>query len=45
VTVALYEMACGLCDDPIVEGDRIVKVDDEWCHEECAEQAGERVGD
>jgi hypothetical protein len=30
---------CGVCQQPIEEGDRIVCVDDEWVHEECEEEA------
>jgi len=34
---------CGMCDGMIEEGDPIVKVDDEWVHSTCAEDAGEDV--
>lgn len=28
---------CGICDEPIFEGDPIVVVEEEWCHVECAD--------
>ena len=34
---ASYETRCGLCGAQIDIDEEIVKVDDEWCHAECAE--------
>jgi hypothetical protein len=35
---------CGLgCEREIRQGDDIVKIDDEWCHAECAEDDGHDV--
>lgn len=31
------QLRCGLCDEPFKRGDRTVRVDDERCHRECAE--------
>lgn len=36
---------CTLGDDEIVPGDKIVKVDSEWVHAECAEEYGEEEDD
>lgn len=38
--IAAFRGACGLCDEPIVEGDEAVYVDDEPCHLRCAELEG-----
>lgn len=36
--LALYDGRCAICDEHIVaDSDYIVSVDDEWCHEDCAE--------
>jgi hypothetical protein len=40
---ATHNSRCGLCDGAINEGEVIVKVDDEWVHADCAEDAGETV--
>ncbi len=37
---ATHKSTCGLCDCQIDEADLIVKVDDEWCHAQCAEDEG-----
>ncbi len=34
---AKHDGRCGVCDEPVCEGDEIELVDDEWCHEHCAE--------
>lgn len=36
---ATFRSRCGVCDEPIEEGDAIVCVDDEWIHEHCEEEA------
>lgn len=33
---AKFPGRCGLCDDPVLEGDECVYVDDEVCHADCA---------
>jgi hypothetical protein len=38
---AEFDGRCGICDQRIVEGQRLVKVDGEWVHAECAEREGE----
>jgi hypothetical protein len=38
VQTATFESRCGWCDEPIHEGDKINKVDDEWVHAECVEE-------
>ena len=37
---ATHESRCTICDLRIYEGDPIVCVDDEWVHEDCAEDEG-----
>jgi hypothetical protein len=41
--LATFDGPCGLCDKRIVEDNLIVKVDDEWCHADCAENEGFEV--
>lgn len=40
-----YSKQCGICEHEVRQGDRIVKVDGEWCHAECAEDEGYEVED
>jgi hypothetical protein len=40
---ATYETECPLCGCAIVEEEPIVKVDDLWVHDHCAEDWGEEV--
>lgn len=35
--IAVYTSRCACCDEPILAGDEIVTVDDDWCHAECAD--------
>lgn len=37
---AIYPGICGVCVEAIHEGDEIAKVDDEWCHVDCARDEG-----
>lgn len=37
-TIARFESRCGICDQPIRDGDEIVCVEDEWCHAECGRE-------
>lgn len=39
---AEFDGTCPICEEPIFEGDEIVKLDDEdeWAHERCAEEEG-----
>lgn len=32
---------CGLCDEQIVEGDRVAYEDGELCHDDCVESLGD----
>ncbi len=42
VVLARHDSRCGVCDQEIVEDqDTITLVDDEWVHEDCAEEAEE----
>lgn len=34
-TTAKFESRCVLCDDPMLEGDRIRLTENGWAHEEC----------
>jgi hypothetical protein len=43
VTIASYDSVCGICLEPIEEFDEIATVNDEWCHAQCAEDAGEEL--
>lgn len=38
---AMHRDRCGLCDEPIYEGDTITAVDGEWVHVQCAEDEDE----
>jgi hypothetical protein len=40
---ATHNGRCTLCDEAINEGEAIVKVDDEWVHDDCAEGDGHEV--
>jgi len=42
IILAAWPGRCGVCDQKIVEDeDTITLVDDEWVHEDCAEEAEE----
>jgi hypothetical protein len=36
---AQFQSRCGWCDETIYEGDDIEKVEGEWCHKDCANEA------
>jgi len=36
--IALYDERCGLCDVKFYAGDKIEKLEGEWCHVECIEE-------
>jgi hypothetical protein len=42
---ATFNTRCPFCDEPIYEGDDIVRVESEdaWLHADCAEEFGEKV--
>jgi hypothetical protein len=46
VVLAVFGGRCGVCDQKIVEDqDMITLIDDEWVHEDCAEEEeGEQDG-
>jgi hypothetical protein len=36
-------LRCGICDEPFEVGEKVVYVDDERCHRECAAEEGEET--